>query len=296
MDTLDQLRAFIATAQYGSFTGGAEVLGISNRLTSKYVAELERKLGTRLLQRTTRKVGLTPEGEALLAKAPRLLEELDSLLGEFGADGGMLRGTLRISAPVTFGETRLAGLIDRFSRAHRGLKIDLRLSDGFVDLASEGIDLAFRIGVLEHHSLRQRKLGEFGSILVASPEYLDRAGRPSTPADLPGHECIIDTNRRNPHRWIFTKDGLDETVTVSGRINVNSARAALRLAREGAGIAYAPDFSLVETDLDGQLERLLPDYATAPGAISIVWLDGHSTPPKVRALIDFAAAELKPPT
>lgn len=293
MDTLDQLRAFVATAQSGSFTAGAETLGMSNRLTSKYVAELEQKLGTRLLQRTTRRVGLTPAGENLLARAPAILEEFDSLLGRIGEEAETLRGLIRISAPITIGETRIVDLLDRFTRRHPGIEIDLRLSDGFLDLAAEGIDLAFRIGTPGGQSHMLRKLATFRSRLVASPAYLDRAGRPMAPADLARHSCIIDTNRRNPRKWSFARDGRTIDVTVLGRFSVNSARASARLAVDGAGIAYVPDFVLDDPAARTGLETLLPDYGTTAGDISLVWLQGRSLPRKTRALIDFAVADFR---
>ncbi|EPX85230.1 Transcriptional regulator, LysR family [Salipiger mucosus DSM 16094] len=203
MDTIDELRAFVATAQTGSFTRAADQLGVSNRLTSKYVADLERRLGVRLLQRTTRKVGLTPAGEDLLARAPALIDDLDDLFGEVSEGSRGLTGVIRISAPVTFGEAYVAGMLGRFARQNPDLSFDLRLNDSYVDLASEGIDLAFRMGQSEMLSLKARKLGSFVSLLVASPDYLARQGAPSRPADLIDHACIVDTNRRMPNRWVF---------------------------------------------------------------------------------------------
>ncbi|GLO80031.1 hypothetical protein MACH23_34520 [Sulfitobacter pontiacus] len=149
MDIVDELKAFVATARTGSFTAGAEQLGVSNRLTSKYVAELEARLGARLLQRTTRKVGLTPAGEDLLARAPAVLDELDALLGAVSEGSRGLSGIIRVSAPVTFGEVYVAGMLARFAEAHPDLTFDLRLDDRYVDLAADGIDLAFRMGVSE---------------------------------------------------------------------------------------------------------------------------------------------------
>ena len=293
MDTLDQLRAFVATAQTGSFTAGARLLGLSNRLTSKYVAELERKLGARLLQRTTRKVGLTPAGADLLARAPALLEDFDALLGAIRDDAGGLSGTIRIAAPVSFGEARLVGFLDRFRRANPEIAIDLRLSDDHVDLAAEGIDLAFRIGAPRSLSLKMRKLGVIRTRVVASQGYLDKAGTPGKPADLAGHECIIDTNRQTPRRWRFRKTGRDIVIQVQGRFAVNSARAAAELARAGAGIAYAPDFAIDAAVAAGDLQTLLTDYETDVVGLSVVWLDGQSLSRAHRALVDFAAGELR---
>ena len=160
MDLIDGLKAFVATAQTGSFTEAAERLGVSNRLTSKYVAQLEERIGARLLQRTTRKVGLTPTGQELLIRASTLLDEFDDMLDTVSEESKGLTGLLRISAPVTFGEIYITRLLSRFSERHPGLSIDLRLTDSYVDLASDGFDLAFRIGLPDIATLKARKLGE----------------------------------------------------------------------------------------------------------------------------------------
>ncbi|WBL34181.1 LysR family transcriptional regulator [Sinirhodobacter sp. HNIBRBA609] len=292
MDLLEGIRAFVATAQTGSFTAAAERLGVSNRLTSKYVAELELRLGVRLLQRTTRKVGLTPAGEDLLARAPVLLDELDDLVAGLGEDGRGLSGVLRVSAPVTFGEVFVQDMLRRFAEPHPDLTIDLRLSDRFVDLATEGIDLAFRIGVPRVSALRARKLGEVCSRIVASPDYLARNGAPEHPADLTSHACILDTNRAAASRWELLDAGQVVPVEVKGRFLVNSARAARDLALAGCGIAFCPDFVLADDLAQGRLVALLPGYESPRRPLNAIYLDGPVLPRKVRALIDFAVREL----
>ena len=293
MDLIDELKAFVATAQTGSFTAAAGQLGVSNRLTSKDVAELEARLGVRLLQRTTRKVGLTPAGEDLLSRAPALLDDLDDLIGEVSEGSRGFQGVIRISASVSFGEIWVAGMLERFGQRNPALSFDLRLSDRHVDLASEGIDLAFRMGRSDTQSLKARKLGGFSSHLVASPEYLARRGTPLHPAELSGHDCIIDTNRRSPRRWSFGTGTDETTVTVQGRFQVNSARAAVELAIKGCGLAYVPRFALREALAAGLVVPVLPDHAGETSALSAVYLEGRVLPRKVRALIDFAAEDIR---
>lgn len=293
MDLVDQLRAFVATAQTGSFTAAANQLGTSNRLTSKYVAELEARLGARLFQRTTRKVGLTPAGEELLARAPALLDELDEVLAGVSEGSRGLSGVLRVSAPVTFGEIYVVGMLGRFAEANPGLTLDLRLSDRYADLASEGIDLAFRLGRFDLTSLRVRRLGAFRSIVVASPGYIARHGAPRTPAELSAHACIVDTNRRSPRRWTFEHAGTELVASVAGRFQVNSARGAVELASRGLGIAYIPHFALRGAIGAGRLVQLLDGYAGESAPLGAVYLEGRSLPRKVRALIDFAAADIR---
>lgn len=293
MDLVDQLRVFVATAHTGSFTAAAGQLGLSNRLTSKYVAELEARLGVRLFQRTTRKVGLTPAGEALLARAPAVLDELDDLLTEAAEGSRGLSGALRISAPVTFGELYVVGMLGRFAEAHPGLDIDLRLNDRYADLAAEGIDLAFRLGSFDTASLKVRRLGTFRTVTVASPDYLARHGAPATPDDLVQHACILDTNRRAPRRWTYVRDGAEVVVTVRGRLQVNSARAAADLAGRGLGIACVPRFALGGAVGAGRLVPLLEGYEGGPIPLGAVYLEGRALPRKVRALIDFAVEDVR---
>lgn len=293
MDIFEQLKAFAATAQTGSFTAAADQLGVSNRLTSKYVAELEARLGVRLFQRTTRKVGMTPAGETLLARAPALLDELDDLLTEVTEGSRGFSGVIRISAPLTFGELYVVGMLERFAEQNPGLTLDLRLSDRYVDLASEGIDVAFRMGRPDMLSLKARKLGAFRSLVVASPDYIARHGMPLSPADLAGHSCIVDTNRRFPRRWVFALDGVEEIANVQGRFHVNSARSAVQLAANGVGIAYAPRFVLNGMFEDGSLVPLLETYSGESGTLSAVYLEGRVLPRKVRVLIDFAVEDIQ---
>lgn len=293
MDIVDELRAFVATAQSGSFTEAARQMGISNRLTSKYVGQLETRLGARLLQRTTRKVGLTPAGEDLLARAPALLDDLDDMLAGVSDGSRGLTGAIRISAPVTFGEMHLVGVLARFAAEHPGLTLDLRLHDGFADLAGEGIDVAFRIGQSEMMSLKTKKLGEVRSIAAASPAYVARHGAPETPEDLARHACILDTNRQTPRRWVFASGGAPRAVEVTGRFKVNSARAAVALAAQGLGICYGPRFALADALATGRLVPVLERHAGMTAPISAVYLEGRTLPRKVRALIDFAAEDIR---
>lgn len=293
MDIVDELRAFVATAQTGSFTGAANQLGMSNRLTSKYVAELEGRLRVRLFQRTTRKVGLTAAGADLLARAPALLDELDDLLAEVSEGSRGLTGVIRISAPVTFGELHVVGMLARFAENHPGLSFDLRLHDAFVDLASEGIDVAFRIGRSEMLSLKTRKLGEMRSVAVASPAYLAARGTPESPEDLRHHSCIIDTNRRAPRRWPFRQDGREVVAEVRGPFMVNSAKAAAELAVKGHGIAHAPRFAVRDALEAGRLVPVLEAYRGGAAQVSAVYLEGRVLPRKVRALIEFAAEDIR---
>lgn len=293
MDVIDGLRAFVATAETGSFTAGADRLGISNRLTSKYVAELEQRLGTRLLQRTTRRVGLTPAGTELLARAPALLDDLDEMLAAVTEDIHGFRGILRVSAPVTFGEIYIKDLLSRFAEPHPDLTIDLRLDDAHVDLAAAGFDLAFRIGTAAVSSLKRARLGEIEVIVVAAPAYLAQHPAPQVPQDLGGHACIVDTNRADARQWTLRRNGRAIAVPVPTRFLVNSAQVARDLAVAGRGIAYCPRFVLGDDLEAGRLVQLFADYETLRHPVSAVYLEGRTLPRKVRALIDFAKEDFR---
>lgn len=293
MDIIDGLRAFVSTAQSRSFTAAAEQLGVSNRLTSKYVAELEERLGVRLLQRTTRRVGLTPAGEALLLRAPALLDDLDDMLADASEEAQGLSGTIRVSAPVTFGEIYVTHMLARFTEANPGVTIDLRLDDKYIDLATEGIDLAFRIGAGDALSVKARKLGEMRVFLVASPDYLSQMGKPKTPADLVGHTFILDSNLRSPRRWKLTRNGAEAAVDVGGGFVVNSARAACELAVAGRGIAFSPAFASSGYIKSGRLQAVLDGYEGDPSPVSAVYLEGRRLSRRLRALVDFASTDMK---
>lgn len=293
MDLIDGLRAFVATAHSGSFTEAANQLGISNRLTSKYVAELETRIGARLLQRTTRKVGLTPTGQDLLARAPALLDELDDMLGSATEETKGFSGLLRISAPVTFGEIYIKDLLSRFVTLHPELTVDLRLNDAHVDLAAEGFDLAFRIGTPVVSSLKVRRLGMVRSHVVASPDYLSKHTAPRTPQELNDHACIIDTNRPDATGWAFLDGTKEIVIPIQRRLMVNSARVARDWAIAGCGIAFCPDFVLARDIDEGHLVPLLEDYDKHTQPFNAIYLAGNVLPRKVRALIDFALENIR---
>ncbi len=292
MDFVDGIRVFVAAVETGSFSGAASRLGISPKLASKYMGELEERLGTRLLQRTTRRLGMTAAGERLLARAPDWLAELDEMVGDLRETGRGLSGTLRVSAPVTFGETLVRPLLLRFRALHPDLTIDLRLSDRFVDLATEGVDVAIRMGRLEDSALIARKLGTGRLLLVAAPDYLDRSGRPESLSDLTHHVCIRDTNMRGDGAWPLSLGDAAHRICVSGPFLVNSARVTRDLAVEGAGIALCPDYIVRDDLASGQLEHVLPEARGPQLDIHAVHLAQRRLARRTRAFLDYIAAQL----
>lgn len=291
MDLVDGIRVFVAAVETGSFSGAALRLGMSPKLASKYMGELEARLGTRLLQRTTRRLGLTAAGERLLARAPDWLGQLDDMVGDLRETGRGLSGTLRVSAPVTFGEVLVRPLLHRFHAPHPDLTIDLRLSDRFVDLAAEGVDVAIRIGRLDNSALIARKLGRSTLLLVASPDYLDRHGRPKSLSDLGAHGCIRDTNMRGDGAWPLSIGGKVHRIQVSGPYLVNSARVTRDLAAEGAGIALCPDYIVRGSLSSGKLEHVLPEVRGPQLDIHAVHLAQRRLSRRTRLFLDYIAAQ-----
>ncbi len=288
MDKLETIRTFVQVVQAGSFKEGAQRLGLSAALASKYVARLEERLGVRLLNRTTRSLSLTEAGAAYLQRSRQLLDDFEELEAVVQETTAQAKGTIRLSAPHTFGEQYLADAICDFLAQNPEVSVRMELNDRYVDIVEEGFDLAIRIGSLQDSSLYARKIGQTQRLLCAAPAYLERRGRAKTVQELPEHDCIIDTNQAQPHLWSFYGvDGTVEQVEINGRLQVNSALAVRQALLKGLGVAFVPAFAVREELQNGQLEVLLG--ASQMPSIGIYALYPHTRhlTLKVRLLIDF---------
>ncbi len=276
---------FVAVMDHGSFAAAARARGTSSGQASKLVAALEERLGTRLLNRTTRALALTELGQAYLARIRVLLEELDALDDSLTEAGGAPRGKLRLSAPQDFGALRLADLLNAFAARFPAIELEVIFTDRLVQLVEEGFDAAIRIGAPEDSGLIARKLGEMRVTLLAAPAYLAAHGTPRTPGELAGHACIIDSNFREPRVWPFR----GTSVAISGRLRYSTAHACLNAAEHGLGIAYVPDF-VAETSLaEGRVVPLLEDWQLPPHAIRALFPSGRHMSRKLRVLLDYLA-------
>lgn len=293
MDLVDGMRTFVAAVEAGSFTAAADRLGLSNKLVSKYVGELEVRLGVRLLHRTTRSLSLTEAGQRYHEGCVTLLASLEALEASLSQDDRTLGGTIRIAAPMAFGEVHIQPLLRRFAELHPRIRIDLRLADRFVDLADEGIDLAIRIGTLDGSTLMARRLGTIELWVVTSPAYAAAHGVPASPGDLARHDCVFDSNLRSGQAWHFTSGGKPHGVRVSGRFAVNSARAAADLVLAGAGIGLCPDFVVAPDVRTGRLLRLLPSFEAPSLDIHAVFPSVRQLPAKTRRMLDFLGEEFR---
>lgn len=293
MDRLGEMEAFVKVVEAGGFTGAAKLLSLSKSAISKHVSALEQRLGTQLLQRTTRKVTLTEIGHAYYDQAIRALaaaEEADSVASAMQSTP---TGHLRISAPLSFGTRRLMPAVAEFMRQHPQVTVELELDDRFVDLMSEGHDAAIRIGELAPSSLRARKIGEAPLRLVASPGYLEARGTPQSIEDLSGHELIAYTYSARSALRLRGPKGEERMIRPGRRLAVNNGDAMVQAAEQGLGIALAPRFICGASVDEGLLTEVLPDALPEPLGVHVVFPPGRFTAPKLRGLIDHLAVWMK---
>src|SRR5579863_4234395 len=257
MDRLTSMTVFAKVASTRSFSGAARELGISQATASKHVQTLECWLGTRLLHRTTRRVALTDAGQNFFIQCARILEDMESARSA-AQPMGPVRGSMRITAPVVFGSTRLGPLVVDFLQQHPEVTLNVELSDRSVDLIEEGYDLGIRTAPTAVTGLVTWPLMRLGYVLCAAPSYLERHGTPNEPADLSEHHCIGGTDSATP-TWRFTGPQGDTEVSIYGRLQVNNALLRVATARAGGGILLCAEYLVFDDVNKGHLVRLLPD-------------------------------------
>lgn len=290
MDMLARMRAFIEVVDAEGFSSASRKVGRSKALLSKYVRELEDNLGALLLNRTTRQFSLTEAGHAFYRRAVEIVRDVDDLAESVRDSSGEVRGRIKITASRSFADAPIGQSLIDFARDHPETVLDIHLDDRILDLVEEGFDLAVRISRLESSSLIARRLHDFGLRLVASPELIERLGRPEVPEDMARLPCIIDTNGRWHRSWPFRgQDGSELPVAVAGPILVNSPIAARSAALSGLGYAIIPDFVIEEELAQGRLVSLLPEYLPRDGGIFAVYPHRRYLPRKVRAMVDYLA-------
>lgn len=292
MDRLDCERMFVTVLDTGSFAAAAQRLGTSSGQASKLVSKLETDLGVQLIKRTTRALSVTEVGQAYYERMKVLLEEFDSLDASVRNASGAPAGRLRLTAPMSFGTTCLTPVLIDFANAFPQIQLDVSFSDRVVNLVDEGFDLAIRIGKPQDSTLIAHKICDARVVVVAAPSYLASRGLPGTPEDLAGHDCIIDTNFRDPFHWAFKSTASSEsmTVTVSGRLSFSNGETCLAAAAAGLGIARVPSFIAGPLVHAGRVQPLFTDREDAPLAIHALYPPARHLALKVRALVDFLAS------
>ncbi|MFT3733694.1 MAG: LysR family transcriptional regulator [Rhodocyclaceae bacterium] len=268
MDRLEAMQIFCKVVELGSFAAAAERLDISTSAVSRQVAQLESHLQARLLNRTTRRISLTDDGRAYYERSLQLLSDIEEMEEQVGNTSAVLRGTLRLTAPISFGIWKLSAAIAEFSAQHPEVKFDIALGDNQVDMVEAGLDLAIRIGELGTQNLVARPIGKARLMTCASPDYLARHGTPATPADLVRHQCMTYAYNADPHVWKFANgDNVVEEVRVKSSLHANNGIMLRELAAQGMGICRAPDFVMQSAVDEGRVVEIMTDWA--PGLLTI---------------------------
>lgn len=294
LDRMTGMQVFTRVASLGSLSAAARALGMSQTMATKHLTAIEARLGVKLMHRTTRRLTLTDAGRKYLEAAERILSEIEESEADVAADRLEVRGTLRVSVPVSYGVRIIAPLIPAFVAEHPAVNLDLGLNDRQVDLIEEGWDLAVRIGLLSGSALNARKLAPCSTTVCASRAYLDRHGTPQTVAELAGHNCLGYTLSRTVgiDTWQFGSHG-QRTVKVSGNLQANNGDCLFVAALGGQGIVYMPTYLVADALRKGDLVAIDLDAPTLdlPGVFA-VFPSERRPPAKVRAFIDYLAANL----
>ena len=301
MDRLTAMQTFVRVVEAGSFSAVARESRATQSAISKQVAALERALGATLLSRTTRSLALTEEGERYFEQARRLVAEIAEAESSLRQGEQELTGWLRVAASVGFGRLKLVPLVKTFLEANPGVKVDLRLNDGFIDLVEQGIDVAVRIGELADSSLVARRIGTSQRVLVASRSYLRTLPRtlrsPQVPGDLQQLNCIVYTELATQNAWTFTAGpgapadvGTRVTVRAQGNLQTNSSEVVRAAVLSGMGVGFSPTWLFEEEMARGDLQVLLPDWPAPSMPVHLISPGQRRQSAKVRAFAEHLAA------
>ena len=296
MDLIEQLRVFLRVAHSGGFTAAAEQLGMPRPTVSLAVQRLEARLGVRLLNRTTRHVSLTQDGQALLERAAALVADAEELQQQFNPQGAPLAGRLRVDMPSRVARRLVAPALPGFLARHPGIALELGSSDRPVDLLHEGIDCALRVGELASGSLVARPMGTMRLIHCASPAYLARHGVPQSPADLPAHQAVnyasASSGRTVPWEWL--EDGEWRTLPLPGAVAVNNVETYIACALAGLGLIQVPAYHVQDHLRSGELVELLQPWPAPTMPVNLVYPHRRHLSRRVQAFAAWLADVLAP--
>ncbi|MEZ4434213.1 MAG: LysR family transcriptional regulator [bacterium] len=294
MDRLGELEIFVAVVEAQSFTGAAQTLGVSKSHVSRQLQALEDRLGVQLLNRTTRTVVPTDAGAALHARANGILDALDEAERAVRSLHDAPIGTLRLSAPLSFGLRHVAPAIASFMQRWPELEVEISYTDRQVDIVGEGYDLAIRVGHLADSSLIARRLGYTRTLIVGAPAYLAARGAPDSPARLADHACLRYTHQLSGRTWVLTRgDGTEQPVRVDGPLLSDNGDALLTAARAGLGLAFVPDFFVCGDLQRGALVAVLDDWTRGRMPISALYPPSRHPSAKVRLFVEHLDAALQ---
>jgi DNA-binding transcriptional LysR family regulator len=293
MDIIEPLKSFVRVFETKSFSIPAREARTSQPTISRQIAALEARLGTRLFARSTRALTPTEAGVDFYAQARRVLETLAEAEASVAKSNAGVVGILRLACPVAFGRLHVVPRLGRFMRRHPDLKLDLVLSDQFVDLVEEGVDLSIRVGEVKSPDLIAQRIGETRRVALASPDYLAQRGTPQTPRDLGEHDCIVYTRLATGARWHFGGPGGPWEIEVDGRFRANNSEAVREAILAGLGIGVVPVWLLADETERAQLQTVLAEYEPARLPINAVYPSRRFVPHKVRAMVEFLGAEFR---
>lgn len=293
-DDVLSLVYFARVVELKSFTAAAQKLGVSKSVVSARLSSLEERLGSRLLQRTTRKLSLTADGLALYERAARIANEADAATERAAALSSTPRGALRVNAPVHLAQLYLAQPIAAFLARYPEVRVELLVSDRFVDLVEESVDVALRVSArLRDSSLVGRKLAEARTVVCAAPAYLKARGTPATPADLLDHDCLRYSLIKAADEWRFRQGGKSLSVPVASRFEAASGSVLREAALAGMGIAVLPSFAVADDLASGRLQQVLAEFSFVRIAIHALYSSARVLPANVRAFVEVLAAHFK---
>lgn len=291
MNQFEDMRILVEVTERGSFSSAAERLGLTKQLVSRRIMALEERLGVQLLNRTTRRLALTELGSEFVERARRILADVEDAEQAMASYGTTLRGTLRVSAPLSFGQSHLSPLFTGFLALHPGVRLELDMIDRPVDILAEGFDLAIRIGTLSDSSLIARRLASISMVICGSPEYLARAGTPTSLRDLQSHDCLEYRHSRGS-AWPLTVNGKPDLVPVRGSYRANNGDVLLDAALAGLGLVQLPTFIIGKAIAEGRMITVLDAYSPAPTAVYVVHPPHRQRSRLVRIFSDFLAVGL----
>lgn len=294
MDRMTAMNVFVEVVERGSLTAAADALDMSRAMVTRYLAEVERWLGARLLHRTTRRISLTGPGEAALLRFRQMLAIGDELHGELATDNPEPHGLIRVTASVSFGQIHLAAAVADFVKRYPLTRVELLLVDRVVNLVEERVDIAVRISRAIDPALIARRLAPCRSVLCAAPSYLAERGAPTTADALAAHNCLTH-HYVGKSVWHLQRDGRAIAVAVGGNISANEASLLLEAVRAGAGIAMLPTYQIAPLLRSGELIEVLPDYQVEGLGIHAVYASRRQLPTIMRSFLDFLVERFASP-
>lgn len=293
MDRLQAMETFVRVVELGNFSAAARQAGVARSVVTRQVAALEKHLGVKLLNRTTRRLSLTSAGTRYLEKCRVILNLAEAAETDLAEERAELRGRIRIGLPLSFGLKRVAPLLLEFAAEHPEVSLEADYTDRRLNLIEEGFDLSVRVTSRLAPGDVSRRLGRCRIVAVAAPDYLARHGTPAHPAELEGHECLAYLGDANPNLWSFDTGGRIESFAIRSRFSAINGEALLAAAAQGFGITLQPDFIVDDWLADGRVVPVLASFP-APGlGVYALLPSGTHMPFRVRALVEYLASRLK---